>query len=216
MRLYQAGDRSAGICERCQSRVNTRMEYRDYTPSSWDVTIPDVLVAVCERCDEVVGVPHQSTPKINEHREDKANDRQAIEGRVSRSIEDVVELVTAALGGEPKSMRPAIFRYYLNLMAEDRGIAEAVRLGSTQPIAMGKADRRLSIKMLRHHWEPAWSAAKAVGIANKGQLLRGVAALAADDFQISTRDGESTVGPKASRAAKIRRARLKSLAKNIL
>lgn len=192
------------------------MEYRDYTPSGWDVTVPDVLVAVCERCDEVVGIPHQSTPRINEHRKDKATDRQAIEGRVSRAVEDAVELVTAALGGEPKSMRPAIFRYYLNLMATDRGVAEAVRLGSTKPIAKGKADRRLSIKMLRHHWEPAWIAARSVGITNRGQLLRGVAALAADDFQISTRDGEITVAPKASKASKVRCARLKSLAKNML
>ena len=68
MRLYRSGDRSAGICEHCQARVNIRMEYRDYTPSGWGVTVPDVLVAVCERCGEVVGIPHQSTPRINEYR----------------------------------------------------------------------------------------------------------------------------------------------------
>ncbi|WP_435008847.1 hypothetical protein P12x_000096 [Tundrisphaera lichenicola] len=215
MRLYRAGDQSAGICENCQARVNTRMEYRDYTPSGWSVTVPDVLVAVCERCGEVVGIPHQSTPRINEYREDKTTDREAIEGRVPRAIEDAVELVTASLGGEPKSVRTAIFRYYLNLVATNPEVAEAVKIGSLKPLAQGKADRRLSIKMHRHRWEPAWSAAKAAGIANKGQLLRGVAVLAADDFRITTDHDKGGNRSKASRASQDRHAMLRALAKNM-
>jgi YgiT-type zinc finger domain-containing protein len=70
MKPYQEGDRSAGICETCRSKVTTRMTSRHYTPAGRDVAVPDVLVAVCERCGDVVGIPHQSTLKINEYREE--------------------------------------------------------------------------------------------------------------------------------------------------
>jgi hypothetical protein len=215
MRLYQDGDRSAGICETCRSRVTTRMTYRDYTPTGWDVTVPDVLVAVCDRCGEVVGVPHQSTPKINEYRKEKDSAREGVEARVPRAIAEALELVTASLGGEPRLVRPAVIRYYLNLVARDPGVAEAVKLGSMKRLATGRADRRLAVKVLRRHWEPAWSAAKAAGITNKGQLLRGVAVLAADDFQISTDSSDDRIAPKVTRAARSRNEFLRTLAKTV-
>jgi hypothetical protein len=65
MRFFQAGDRSVGICEHCRRKVATRMEYRDYAPTGWNVTVADVLIAACEACGAVVNVPHQSMPKIN-------------------------------------------------------------------------------------------------------------------------------------------------------
>ena len=67
----------------------------------------------------------------------------------------------------------------------------------------------------RHRWEPAWTAAKAAGIANKGQLLRGVAVLAADDFRIDIRDDDGTSAPKSLKSSKDRYAVLKALAKNM-
>ena len=68
MNLYVAGDRSAAICERCRRRVETRMEFRDYMPPGWTRLVPDVLVAVCVVCDEVVAISHQSMPTINRFR----------------------------------------------------------------------------------------------------------------------------------------------------
>lgn len=47
------------------------MVVRDFTTSNVDgddVTVPDVLVAACTTCDVVVGIPHQSTGKINRYR----------------------------------------------------------------------------------------------------------------------------------------------------
>ncbi len=216
MKLYQFGDRSLGICEVCKSRVNTRMEYRDYTPSGWDIAVPDILVAACERCCGVVGVPHQSTPKINGFRKGRAADSESIEARVPRIIEEAVELMTASLGGEPRSVRPTILRYYLNLIANDPAVAEAVKVGATNPIVMGGSVRRLAVKMSRHRWEPAWKSARAAGISSKGQLLRGIVVLAAEDFRISIRDGQLPVTLQPSKASRDRVAMLMALAKNIL
>jgi hypothetical protein len=193
------------------------MEYRDYTPTGWDVTVPDVLVAACERCGRVVAVPHQSTPKINEYRKDKECEREAIECRISRAVEDLVDHVTATLGGDRSVMRPAIFRYYLNLVAEDPKIAKAVMLHGARPTSGPKNDRRITIKVRRAPWGAAWAAARAAGVRDKGQLIRGIAALAARDFQVATPPGVfAEVEAGSLGEASSRRRDLKFLTKAML
>jgi hypothetical protein len=216
MRLYQDGERSAGICERCRSKVTTRMVYRDYVPTGWDRLVPDVLVAVCDQCGQVVSVPQQSMPRVNEYRKELHPAREGVEARVPRGIVEALELVTATLGGEPKVIRPAVLRYYLNLLAEDPKVARAVKEHSLRGLAAGKAVRRLSVKLYPRQWENAWSAARAAGIANRGQLLRGIAALAADDFEIYDKFSDDRASRKVSKSAKARNAFLRSLAKTVL
>lgn len=213
MRLYQAGDRSAGVCEACKSRVTTRMEYRDYTPSGWDVAVPDVLVAACERCGRVVGVPHQSTPKINEYRKDKDAGQESIEARIPRVLDEIVDMVTAALGGDRRAIRPAIFRYYIHQMADDPEVVEAVKASSAESISSGRAEGRVSLKVLSHQWAPAWTAAREAGIRNKGELVRGIVVLAARDFGIVFRDDTLA---KPTKGYKHRRKDLETFAKTVL
>jgi len=218
MKLYQAGDRSAAVCEHCKSRVAVRMEYRDYTPTGWEVTVPDVLVGVCERCGRVVSIPHQSTPKINEHRKAEDDAREAVECRVSRAVEDVVDLVTAALGGDRNALRPAIIRYYLDLVARDPKLAEAIGRGADEAGAKRqKNDRRFTIKVQKHQWGSAWAAAREAGVTSKGQLVRGIVGLAARDFRVSAPDGLlAPVDAGSAKASKARREGLASLARAIL
>jgi hypothetical protein len=215
LKLYQAGDRSAGICESCRHKVTTRMVYQNYTPKGWDVTVPDVLVAVCDECGEVVGIPHQSTPKINEYRKEKVSSRAGVEARVPRAIAEAIELVTAALGGDAKSVRSAVIRYYLNLAAKDPKVARAIKLGSMKSLAKGKADRRLTVKVQPHQWDLVWIAAKAAGITSKGQLLRGVAVLVAEDFQITIGSSDPRDTAKPNKASKARSNFLRDFAKAI-
>lgn len=211
MRLYQAGERSVGICEHCKAKVATHFEYRDYTPTGSDVTVPDVLLAMCERCGGVVGVPHQSTPKINEATR-APSPMEAVEARVPRAIEDIMALVSAALGARPKDIVPPLVRYYLGRVAAEPAVAEAVRILAAEPLASEPGEGRMSVKVSERHWLPAWERAKAAGIANKSQLLRGVALLAADDVQIQGWRRGVFIACKADRGAKARRLFLKALA----
>ncbi len=213
MKLYQAGETSVGICETCQAKVTTRMVYRDYTPSGWDVTVPDVLVAVCDQCGNVVAIPHQSTPKINQFRKDQNSSKKAVQARIPRAIEEALDLVAANLGGDSKLLLPAIIRYYLNLVAENPDVAEQVKQTSLIPIARGKADRRIAIKIPQRQWNMTWTAAKHAGIANPGQLLRGLGILAADDFEIQPQGLQSGEFHRNPKAARIRSQFLRTMAK---
>lgn len=217
VRLYQAGERSAGLCVTCRSTVATRMEYRNYCPTGWDVTVPDVLLAVCGRCGGVVGVPHQSTPRINEYRKEKSPEKKGIEARVPRVIEDVLELVAASLGGPSKIIRPAVLRYYLGQVVQSPIVARAVKARSNALPGIGNADRRLAVKLDDPQRSKVLEAAKAVGITSKAQLLRGVAMLVAEDCQIAHihLPQPENGGTKHNRAARARYRFLKEMARII-
>ncbi|WZO97395.1 hypothetical protein EP7_004427 [Isosphaeraceae bacterium EP7] len=217
MRLFQPGDRSVGICQHCRCKVRTVMKYVDFTPAGTDAIVPDVLLGICERCDNVVGIPYQSTPKINEHRAAAAHTQENIEARVPRSLEEALELVTASVGGTHKEFRPAMMRYYLNQVSKDPEVARQVEARSKADLARGKADRRLALKVPSRQWAAAWTAAKAAGITRNSQLLRGVAALIADDYGISLKGkgGEGLPATKPSKGARARIAFLKDLVESI-
>lgn len=66
---FQAGDKSTAICSRCGELVDTIFVRRDVRFSDGNGPTNDILVAVCDVCDDVVAVPAQSTLAIRETRQ---------------------------------------------------------------------------------------------------------------------------------------------------
>lgn len=50
------------ICYKCECVVETTLKERDYVIN--DIIIPNLLVAVCNTCDEITTIPAQSTDTI--------------------------------------------------------------------------------------------------------------------------------------------------------
>lgn len=211
MRLYREGDRSAAICETCRDEVDTRMTYIDYTPPDTDVVVPDVLIGVCVECGNPASIPYQSAAKVVEHtRAGAGPPQETVNAMVPRALDDALGLAVATAGGRGKDVRPAMLRYYLGLVARDPDLAREVESRSKAGLAKGKASARLALQIDPRRWAEAAAAAKAAGMSKSG-LLRGVAALAADDFRI-TPTGQPEP-PKLSRAARARVEFLRGLAR---
>lgn len=68
MKNYQIGDTSRAICSDCECVVATTFRIRDVALSDTKELVKDILVAVCNRCDRVVGLPAQSTLMVKESR----------------------------------------------------------------------------------------------------------------------------------------------------
>ncbi len=68
MRMLQEGQRGLAICPNCKGIVEIRYEYRTNHLEESDLDVENVLVGVCEECDEVVSIPAQSTPKLKQAR----------------------------------------------------------------------------------------------------------------------------------------------------
>lgn len=69
MNYYMEGDKSRAVCSDCEDLVVTTFIRRDVSFSDGIGTVKGILVAVCDQCNTVVGIPAQSTPAIKAARE---------------------------------------------------------------------------------------------------------------------------------------------------
>jgi len=65
-KLFREGDKSKAICSHCGELVGTTFVRRDVPFSGGKGLAKDILLAVCDACQEVVATPAQSTPAIRE------------------------------------------------------------------------------------------------------------------------------------------------------
>jgi len=88
--------------------------------------VPGVLVGVCDRCDNIITIPAQSTPRIRDVRV-PAKDEQ-LEARIPTHLEDVIYLLASEFAVSVQAFRPAVLRYYLAELMRDPALAKRVRV----------------------------------------------------------------------------------------
>lgn len=64
-KVYAIGEKSKAICENCGLVATTFLE-KDVPVDDSKVVVKNLLVAVCDQCSEVVGIPMQSVDQIAE------------------------------------------------------------------------------------------------------------------------------------------------------
>ncbi|PAX99100.1 hypothetical protein CKO50_22830 [Pseudoalteromonas sp. HM-SA03] len=65
MKTVKSGDNSKAICHKCECVVETTFMKRDVALSDKSAMVENVLVSVCNNCDSVVALPHQSSKHVN-------------------------------------------------------------------------------------------------------------------------------------------------------
>jgi hypothetical protein len=66
MKILKIGDQEKAICNTCKALVSVTYQLRNVPFSDQSGLVEDVLVGVCEGCDSVIVLPHQSTPKVKQ------------------------------------------------------------------------------------------------------------------------------------------------------
>ncbi len=64
MAHYNTGDKSKAICEDCNRMVSTTFIVRDVPFFDGSGIVNDILVSVCDDCDNVVAIPAQSIDAV--------------------------------------------------------------------------------------------------------------------------------------------------------
>jgi hypothetical protein len=187
MKLWKEGDRSRGVCEHCRRLVETRFDRRTVTLKRPRVSAPDVLVAVCTQCGNIVAIPYQSTPRLHEARR-KAPVR--FEARIPKELDDALGLVADKFSARLHGLDAALARYYLHVVGRDRRTAVRIKALAHSILAQGKGNGRLSLRLEADTWDRAWTMARQVGMKTKSELIRGVMVAAAIDADVATADGE--------------------------
>lgn len=73
MKILKEGDKKNAICGACKSLQPMTYRLRNVPFNDNSNIVGNVLVGVCDTCDNVVSIPHQSTPSL-QHTLNKGKD----------------------------------------------------------------------------------------------------------------------------------------------
>ena len=149
-KLFQEGDKSKAICSHCGEPVSSTFVRRDVPFSDGKSLARDILVAVCDVCDEVVATPAQSTPAIREARQ---RDVKSLEAQLPAIYVDALDLAAHTVDNESSTeFRKILMTVYLHRFASgEYPVSELIRglttAHSRYKERRGGARRRLSMKV---------------------------------------------------------------------
>lgn len=142
MKIFKVGDSQKVICEYCRSLETATFTLRDVPFSDGSGIVKNVLVGVCNQCDQVSILPHQSTPVVNKQLEAQ---RKPIETRLPAHMIDILNLAAVELGGSTDFV-PNLLKYYIHTLASNKTNAKKIDQFLKSDLATGKAQKRLSLK----------------------------------------------------------------------
>ncbi|HEX5869406.1 MAG TPA: hypothetical protein VFY65_03260 [Longimicrobium sp.] len=159
--------------------MNTTLRTRTYPLEESGIEVPGVLVGVCDVCDEIVTIPHQSTYRLRDARVRRKE--QSLEARVPTHLEDVIHMVADRFGAPVQEFRPGLLRFYLRELADDPKFAERVRTLAHSDLAQAPARGRVSLRVPAPLLSRARERAREVGISTAAEMLRGILLAAKED-----------------------------------
>jgi hypothetical protein len=159
--------------------VDTHARVRSFYMDERDVDVPGVLLNVCDRCDNVVTIPHQSSLRMLEVRVPVKEEQ--LEARIPTHLEDVIYMIARDFRAPVQAFRPAVLRFYLGEMTRDAELAERVRLLAESDLADAPARARVSLRVPAELLAAAREQARAAGIARDSDLIRGLLLAAKED-----------------------------------
>jgi hypothetical protein len=142
MKIYKVGDKQKAVCESCQSLTDATFMLRDVPFSDGSGTVKNVLAGVCDSCNEVVLIPHQSTPAIKKQLD---THKKAVETRVPAHMVDMLNLASMELGGST-DFSNALIKYYLHNLSEQKTSVKGLIKYLESDLAKGVAQKRISLK----------------------------------------------------------------------
>ena len=182
MLLFKEGDRSEAICRHCETLVTTRFLVRTLRLEDEgrnEMEVPGVLVGVCDRCDNPIALPAQSSPRIGEALQQRKE--EALEARVPTHLEDVIHMMAHTFEAPLQTFRPGVLRFYLREFAADAELAERVAALARSDFARAPGRARISLRAPEALLAEARERARRVGIETDAQMLRGILVAAKED-----------------------------------
>lgn len=169
MKIYRVGDTQKAICDLCESLESVTFKLRDVPFNDGSGMVKNVLVGVCDQCNEVCLLPHQSTPAVRTQLEAH---RKPVESRLPAHLIDILSLAAEQVGGSTDFV-PALIKFYIHRLAADKAAAQKLAGLLASDLARGKADKRLSIKG-RQVVDDLSKLQASTRICNKTDLIKGV------------------------------------------
>ncbi len=182
MKILKVGDTQKAVCNTCESFQNVTFGLRDTPFSDGSGIVKNVLVGVCDTCDSVAVLPHQSTPAVKKQLEKQ---RKSLESRVPAHMIDILNLVSDKLGGGTEFV-PNIMKYYIHALSNNEISSNNISRYLHSDLAKGVAQKRISLKG-RHLEEELILLKKLIEVESTTDLLKIVVLKINDDVLVNER-----------------------------
>lgn len=182
MKIFKVGESQKAACAKCQSFENATFQLRDVPFSDGRGIVKNVLVGVCDKCDSVSVLPHQSTPVVKRQYEAK---RKPVEGRLPAHLIDILNLATLEIGASTDFV-PSMMKYYIHTLSEDEKSAKKIAQYLKSELATGRSKKRLSLKG-RQIFDDIEHLKVLTHIENTTDLLKGIILKINEDVLVKRR-----------------------------
>lgn len=142
MKIFKVGDTQKAACNQCMSFKDVTFKLRDVPFNDGSGIVKKVLVGVCDCCDSVIVLPHQSTPAIKKELEVQ---RKALESRVPAHMIDILNLVSDQLNGGSEFI-PSLLKFYIHKLVKTNSSHSKLVKYLASDLAKGTSQKRISIK----------------------------------------------------------------------
>ena len=182
MKILKVGDTTKAACNTCKSFQDVTFKLRDTPFSDGSGIVKNVLVGVCNTCDSVAVLPHQSTPAVKKQLEKQ---RKSLESRVPAHMIDILNLASDKLGGGTEFV-PNIVKYYIHALSNKDISSHQLSNYLKSDLAKGVAQKRISLKG-RHLEAELIALKKLLEIESTTDLLKIVVLKINDDVLVNER-----------------------------
>ena len=182
MKILKVGDTKKAACNTCESFQDVTFQLRDTPFNDGSGIVKNVLVGVCDTCDSVIVLPHQSTPAVKKQLEKQ---RKSLESRVPAHMIDILNLASDKLGGGTEFV-PSIMKYYIHALSNNEISSNNISRYLNSDLAKGVAQKRISLKG-RHLEEELILLKKLIDIESTTDLLKIVVLKINDDVLVNER-----------------------------
>ncbi|PHS20613.1 MAG: hypothetical protein COA86_01310 [Kangiella sp.] len=182
MKILKVGDTKKVACNTCKSFQGVTFQLRDTPFNDGSGIVKNVLVGVCNACDSVVVLPHQSTPAIKKQLEKQ---RKSLESRVPAHMIDILNLASDKLGGGTEFV-PNIMKYYIHALSNNEISSNNISRFLKSDLATGVAQKRISLKG-RYLEEEVILLKKIIEVESTTDLLKIVVLKINDDLLVNER-----------------------------
>ena len=142
MKIIKVGDKGKAACDKCAAFVSVTYGLRDVPFNDGSGTVNNVLVGVCDQCDNVCTLPHQSTPAVKRELEKQ---RKSVEARIPAHLVDILNLASEKVGCNT-DFGQSMVKFYLHDLASQNMSPSKLPGYLKSDLASGLANKRISLK----------------------------------------------------------------------
>ncbi len=171
MKIVKEGDKNKAVCQFCGLQSIT-YALRDVPFSDNNGVVRNILAGICDKCDNVVSIPRQSTPKIKAAYNEV---KRSAEYRVPAHFIDILSLASNRIDDEiGDTLSKPLLLYYLHKL--NTGVISSSRLKEllASELASAPSTKRLSLKITERTEKELSSVVQKSGLQNNTDVIKGI------------------------------------------